>query len=143
LSIFPWQAGHQQRLNVSIYGLVAAFPGRIQPALLRFYWQISRIWHYWLRFLDPEELMDNERIREWINENESPEHETKRRKVVDSATQVTPKKESAILDIKIEDFSITKSLIRKAKDAVESRRQSVKCRDFTRFRFGIMTSLEH
>jgi len=130
-SIFPWQAGHQRRLNVSVYGLDAAFPGRIQPALLRFYRQISRIWHYWLGLLELEEFLDNGRIKEWLEENESPENARKRRKLVDSETQVTPKKKSAILDVRVEDSPITKALIqgaemmvRKTKEAVEIRRQS-------------------
>ena len=53
---FPWQAGHQGRINTSVYGLDAVFPGRIQPALLRVYRRISRIWHYWLGLLAPESV---------------------------------------------------------------------------------------
>ena len=41
--IFSWQCGHQRRINVSSYGLDAAFPGQIQSALLRLYRYISRL----------------------------------------------------------------------------------------------------
>ena len=108
-SIFPWQAGYQPRINLSVYGLDAAFPGRVQPALLRFYRRISRIWHCWLGLLEPKELMSDGNIEKWIEKNESPEHARKRRKVVDSETQVTPKKKSAILDIRVEDSPVTKA----------------------------------
>jgi len=142
-SIFPWQAGHQRRINVSVYGLDAAFPGRIQPALLRMYRQISRLWHSWLGLLKAEkETGDNSRINrdkrglsmDEDEEGEEPMPARKRRKVIDSATQTTPKKEFSLLDISLEDSPLTKQLIekaregeatlRKTKEVIEIRRQS-------------------
>ena len=58
----------------------------------------------------------------------------KRRKVVDSETQITPKKEMASLDVNLEDSPFTKTLIMKAqetektlgmtREAIELRRRS-------------------
>lgn len=109
--IFPWQAGHQWRINVSVYGLDMAFPGRLQPALLRLYRQVSRMWHYWLGVLEAEE--EPVRIEDdQGEEDDSPVSARKRRKVVDAQTQITPKKETvAFLDIGVDDSPVTKRLI--------------------------------
>jgi hypothetical protein len=138
---------------VSVYGLDAAFPGRIQPALLRVYRQISRMWHYWFGFLPPEsekeELMGRSRInngekrgrsengedeQEGEDEAGSPAYARKKRKLMDSETQTTPKKQLSLLDINTEDSPMTKVLIekawkvemelRKTKEAIELRRRS-------------------
>jgi hypothetical protein len=81
LSIFPWQAGHQRRVSVSIYGLDAAFPGQLQPALLRFYREISKIWHIWVG-------VEKEEGGQGIPAE-----------LVDSETQTTPRKESTRLNV--------------------------------------------
>lgn len=132
--IFPWLAGHQAKINVSIYGLDAAFPRRIQPALLRVYRRISRIWHFWLGFLsesEQEELMgriwiDKRRLSGNDERGRESESARKRRKVMDSETQATPKKttpkkatlgESHSLDIEMEDSPLTKRWVEKAREA--------------------------
>jgi hypothetical protein len=125
-SIFPWQAGHQRRINVSVYGLDAAFPGQIQPALLRLYRRISRIWHHWLGILKAEEELAWIKMKKGglsTNGDEQEEEERssaparKRRKVTDSETQTTPKKELSLLDIGVEDSPLTKELIKKARES--------------------------
>ena len=60
-NIFAWQAGHQKRINVSIYGLDAAFPGKMQEALFSLYHRISRIWHHWLGLLKRNEMLTDRR----------------------------------------------------------------------------------
>ena len=72
-----------------------------------------------------------------LDENEQEEElfpARKRRKVVDSGTQITPKKEMASLDVDLEDSPFTKTLIMKAqemektlgmtREAIELRRRS-------------------
>ena len=135
-SIFPWLAGHQWTTNVSVYGLDVAFPGHIQPALLRFYRQISKIWHYWLGVLkSEEETMEKMRIIKAVkralglDENEEEEDDLpipKRRKVIDAQTQTSLKK-LATLEVKADDSPVTKKLIeevRRMSEAVELRRRS-------------------
>ena len=67
-------------------------------------------------------------------EGEEPVPTRKRRKVIDSETQTTPKKEFSLLDISMEDSPLTKQLIQKAwegevtlrktKEVIEIRRRS-------------------
>jgi hypothetical protein len=102
--IFPWQAGHQWRINVSVYGLDMAFPGRLQPALLRLYRQISRLWHYWLGVLETAEEQAVRIEDEEGEERESPVSARKRRKVIlDAEKQIIPKKEMDFLDIGVDN----------------------------------------
>ena len=61
-NIFAWQAGHQQSTNVAIYGLDAAFPGRLQPELMEQYRRISRLWHRWLGILGDDGKAEIEQI---------------------------------------------------------------------------------
>ena|SRR5437762_10769839 len=141
--IFSWQCGHQRRINVSSYGLDAAFPGQIQSALLRLYRYISRLWHYWLGLLKRDEVLaDRPRVigeKRDLSTDEDERKEDrlparKRRKVVDAETQMTPKKESALLDVGMDDTPVTKNLIEKmqeaermmrlAREAIETRKRS-------------------
>jgi hypothetical protein len=72
--------------------------------------------------------------RKRSDDEENGEHVEKRRKVVDSGTQTTPKKESSSLDIDVEDTPLTKKWtekireaeaeLKKAKEFVEIRRRS-------------------
>jgi len=143
-SIFPWQAGHQPRVNVAVYGLDAAFPGQVQPALLRFYREISKIWHHWLglvtakerrawstrakrllREIGAEDEMDGtDSVRDDNDEGRYRERDgsggKKRKKGVDSGTQTTPKKSASMLEIKVEDSPTTKGLILDMKERLES-----------------------
>jgi hypothetical protein len=143
-TIFPWLAGHQGRTNVSVYGLDAAFPGRIQPALLRIYRRISRIWHHWLGFSESEpeeqEPADNSRISngrkrgrssnedEWEEEEEigSPVIARKRQKVADSETQTTPKKGLSLSSIGVEDSPETGRWKQKAREAETALREAMR-----------------
>ena len=141
--IFSWQCGHQRRINVSSYGLDAAFPGQIQSALLRLYRYISRLWHYWLGLLKRDEVLaDCPRVigeKRDLSTDEDEQKEDrlptrKRRKLVDAETQMTPKKESALLDVGMDDTPVTKNLIEKmqeaermmrlAREAIETRKRS-------------------
>jgi hypothetical protein len=97
--IFPWLAGHQWAINVSVYGLDSAFPGKIQPELLSFYRRIAKIWHYWLGLSKPEGALDGLRMirdrkrRLLMDENEQDEDHLpaeKRPKLIDAETQTTP-----------------------------------------------------
>jgi hypothetical protein len=126
-SIFAWQAGHQSRINTSIYGLDAAFPGRIQPALLRFYRQISRIWHHWLGLLEMEEgspsnARDNGKKRGPPTNDDEQEKEDgsparKRPKTVNSEIQTTPKKQPGSPNTDVEDSPLTQDWIQKKQKA--------------------------
>ena len=138
-SIFPWQAGHQPRVNVAVYGLDAAFPGQMQPALLHFYRHISQIWHHWLGLgTAAERSIWSTRAKRLLHEI-AAEGDTyveenggdldrdiglkdiKRQKVtVDSGTQTTPKKSTSALEIKVEDSPTTKGLILNMKERLES-----------------------
>ena len=150
-SIFPWQAGHQRNVSVSIYGLDAAFPGRLQKSLRHFYRQISRLWHYWLGLLKVQPGLEwpilvgekrhvetqttpKKRRHESIDASEghpTPESVTKRRRLIDSEIQTTPKKESTWLDVQPDDSHHTKRLIENTCESlnqiravVEKRRRS-------------------
>jgi len=61
--------------------LDAAFPGQIQPELLRAYRQIYRLWHYWLGFDIDEDKPDVE-----MNEDTR----RKRMQLVNATAQTTP-----------------------------------------------------
>ena len=148
-NIFPWQVGHQRRVNVSVYGLDAAFPGQIQPILLRLYRRISRIWHHWLGVLKAgEEPMNDSRVisrekRESSMDEDGQREESlparKRRKVVDSATQTIPKKTSMSLNIAVEDSPLTKMLKRKIQEAekmLRLRREALETRKRSRDLFN-------
>jgi hypothetical protein len=108
-SLFPWQAGHQKRISMSIYGLDAAFPGGNQPELLRLYRRISRIWHHWLGLLEDDDELEDNGLSMVVR---------KRQKSTNSETQTTPK-ESAWLDIHVGDSPLTKSLLEDAREAEE------------------------
>jgi hypothetical protein len=122
--IFPWLAGHQWAINVSVYGLDSAFPGKIQPELLSFYRRISKIWHYWLGISKPEGPLDGLRIirerkgRLLMDEDEQEEDHLpaeKRPKVINIERPTTPKSGSIwsddSLDVRPDDSPSTKRMM--------------------------------
>ena len=141
-SIFPWQAGHQPRINVSVYGLDAAFPGQMQPALLRFYRHISQMWHHWLGLGTAAERsiwsMRAKRLLQEMAAEEDGNHDSgidgnggnldrdiesiniKMQKTgVDLGTQTTPQKSTSVLEINVEDSPTTKGLILNMQERLE------------------------
>ena len=148
-SIFPWQAGHQPRVNVAIYGLDAAFPGQMQPGLLRLYRQISKIWHHWLGLATVEErsiwsirakrllreiaadVENDHEVSGGVNGGEIDARVIKRQKMVaDSETQTTPQKRAVPLELEInvEDSPTTKSLILNAQERLKNVMEIIKLR---------------
>jgi hypothetical protein len=50
---FSWQSGHRPLQRGATYGVDAAFPDSLQPALLRVYEWASREWHEFLMIESP------------------------------------------------------------------------------------------
>jgi hypothetical protein len=89
--MYAWQVGHQRETNVSIYSKDAVYPTRMQPELLQQFLCISRRWRHFFGAGVASELSVVE--EEEMGESDGP---GKKRKMLDCATQTTPKKQKMV-----------------------------------------------
>jgi len=89
--VYAWQTGHQRATNVSTYGLDKAYPGNLQPELLRQYLRISRVWHGWIGLLEPGVYCElGEKCDRGVNKVlQSPQ---RKRQNIDKESSINPQK---------------------------------------------------
>lgn len=84
--LWAWQAGHQRETNAAVYATIAKFPHQFQPELLRLFRHLSQLWWVWVGLAS---------LMKMINEGEQGDRVKKRKIMVESETQTTPKKNTA------------------------------------------------
>jgi hypothetical protein len=93
LQIYAWQSGHNRITDISIYGLDNAFPTQMQPELLQQYLHISLQWH---KYCGPGIATEGD-----MKESDGS---GKKRKMIDCATQTTPKKTGGGVDLELHEM---------------------------------------